>query len=73
MSGIHETYEMDRPIQMGQRRSRPRDQASTSTGRRSKQPTPMLGGPVVGSMKRGIKDHSGDLKRKEARLLVLCE
>jgi hypothetical protein len=73
MSGHQETYEMDRPIKMGQRRSRPRDQASTSTGRRGKQPTPMLGGPIVGSMKRGIKDHSGDLRKREARLLVLCE
>ena len=28
---------------------------------------------MVGSMKRGIKDHSGDLRRRESRLLVLCK
>lgn len=28
---------------------------------------------MVGSMKRGIEDHSGDLQRRESRLRVLCE
>lgn len=61
-------------MQYGQRRATSRIKAKDAgqTGR-NKQARPTVGGDVVGSMKRGIKDHSGDLKRRESRLLVLCK
>ena len=66
--------ELSAPVQYGQRRATSRIKAKDAgqTGR-SKQARPMVGGDGVGSMKRGIKDHSGDLKRRDSRLLVLCK
>lgn len=73
MSGSEGTSELSLPVQYGQRRVIPRNQGAGQTGRKSRQPRPMVGGDVVGSMKGGIKDRSGDLRRRESRLLVLCK
>jgi hypothetical protein len=75
MTDSRDYSEMSAPVQYGQRRaaSRIRPEEAGQSGRRNKQPRPMVGGDVVGSMKRGIKDHSGDLKRRESRLRFLCE
>lgn len=75
MAGSEAYAEMSVPVQYGQRRasSRIHTEQAGKSGRRNKQPKPMVGGDVVGSMKRGIKDHSGDLRRRESRLLVLCK
>jgi hypothetical protein len=75
MSDSGDYSELSAPVQYGQRRAASRIKAGEAgqTGRRNKQPRPLIGGDVVGSMKRGIKDHSGDLKRRESRLLFLCK
>jgi hypothetical protein len=75
MSDSGDYSEMSVPVQYGQRRAIPRGQAGQAglSGRKHKQLRPMVGGDVVGSMKRGIKDHAGDLRRRESRLLILCE
>jgi hypothetical protein len=75
MSDSGDYSELSAPVQYGQRRapSRIKTENGGQTGRRNKQPRPLIGGDVVGSMKRGIKDHSGDLKRRESRLLFLCK
>lgn len=75
MSDSGDYSELSAPVQYGQRRAASRIKAGEAgqTGRRNKQPRPLIGGDVVGSMKRGIKDHSGDLKRRESRMLFLCK
>jgi hypothetical protein len=75
MSDSGDYSELSAPVHYGQRRaaSRIKPKEAGQTGRRNKQPRPLIGGDVVGSMKRGIKDHSGDLKRRESRLLFLCK
>jgi hypothetical protein len=73
MSDTEGTSELKIPVQYGQRRVLPRKQTEGQPGRKNRQPRPMVGGDVVGSMKRGIKDHSGDVRRRESRMLVLCK
>jgi hypothetical protein len=75
MSDSGDYSELGAPVQYGQRRAASRIKAKEAgqIGRRNKQPRPLIGGDVVGSMKRGIKDHSGDLERRESRLLLLCK
>lgn len=66
--------ELSIPIQIGQRRLSTRPPAVSYTNRKSSRRTPAgIGGDVVGSMKRGIKTHSSDQDKKEARMRVLRE
>ena len=66
--------ELSIPIQIGQRRLSTRPPAiNYNSQRRGNRRVPAgIGGDVVKSMKQGIKTHSSDETKREARIRLLC-
>lgn len=65
--------ELSIPIQIGQRRLATRPPVIKYNSQRRNRTTPArIGGGIVGSMKRGIKTHSNDQTKREARIRLLC-